>query len=163
MKKILALLGLQETATDDEAVTALNALIAERDDLKRQLEEAKAEATTAAAAADTAKTDMANERDARVGLMLDCALRDGKVSPATKPVWEARLKRDFANESVALAKACATIKTRSALPNEAFETGPAGVLARYEAMPAGEEKRKFLKENAAAIHTARQELEKPGK
>lgn len=155
MNKILALLGLPETATEDEAVTALNALIAERDDLKRKLEEAQAEASKASTDATEAKTDMANERAAHVGLLLDCAMRDGKVTPATKPVWEGRLKRDFANESIALAKACATIKTRSELPNEASEDG---VLARYEALPPGNDKRKFLKENAAAIHNARAQL-----
>jgi hypothetical protein len=155
MTKILALLGLLETATEDEAVTALNAIIAERDDLKRKQEESKAETEAANTALDSTKKDLANERDSRIGLMLDCALRDGKVTPATKPVWEGRLKRDFANESDALAKTCAGIKTKTELPNEAGASTDNSILAKYDAMPSGPDKRKFLNENADAIHKAR--------
>ena len=156
MTKILALLGLLETATEDEAVTAINAIIAERDDLKRKLEESTAVTEAANTACAIAKKDLANERDSRIGLMLDCAIRDGKVSPATKPVWEGRLKRDFANESEALAKTCAEIKTKTELPNEAAASTGSSILAKYDAMPSGPDKRKFLNANAAAIHAARQ-------
>jgi hypothetical protein len=158
MTKILALLGLLETATEDEAVNAINVIITERDDLKRKLEESSASTEAANTAAENAKKDLANERDSRIGLMLDCAIRDGKVTPATKPVWEGRLKRDFANESEALAKTCAGIKTKTALPNEASASTSGSILATYDAMPNGPDKRKFLNANAAAIHKARTAL-----
>jgi len=160
MTKILALLGLLETATEDEAVTAIQAIIAERDDLKRKQEESKAETEAANTECATAKKDLANERDSRIGLMLDCAIRDGKVTPATKPVWEGRLKRDFANESEALAKTCAGIKTKTALPNEADASTDGSILAKYEGMQTGPEKQKFLQDNATAIHAARRALNK---
>ena len=155
MNKLLALLGLLDTATEDEAVVAAQAIITERDDLKRKLQEQEAETATANTGCETAKKDLANEREAHIALTLDCAMRDGKVTPATKPVWAERLRRDFANESTALSKECANLKTKTALPNEA---GSGDILTRYEAMKPGAEKTKFLKDNAAAIHTARTAL-----
>lgn len=152
MIKLLALLGLLETATEDEAVAAVQAIITERDDLKRKLEEQKAETATANTGCESAKKDLANEREAHIALTLDCAMRDGKVTPATKPVWAERLRRDFANEAAALSKECASLKTKTALPNEA---GSGDVLTRYEAMKPGEEKAKFLNDHAEAIHKAR--------
>ena len=152
MTKLLALLGLLETATEDEAVAAAQAIITERDDLKRKLEEQKAETATANTGCETVKKDLANEREAHIALTLDCAMRDGKVTPATKPVWAERLRRDFANETAALSKECASLKTKTSLPNEA---GSGDVLTRYDAMQPGAEKAKFLNDHAEAIHMAR--------
>ena len=158
MKKLLMLLSLPETATEDEAAAALQALIDEKTALTRKVEEGAAEVAVANTAKDEAVKGLANEREARIGLLLDCGIRDGKVTPATKPVWGERLRRDFANESEALAKECAGIKTRSALPNEAGDHTPAGILAQYEGMPAGKDKDAFLRVHARAINDARVSL-----
>ena len=155
MKKLLMLLSLPETATEDEAAAALQALIDEKTALTRKVEEGAAEVSAANSAKDTAVKGLANEREARIGLLLDCGIRDGKVTPATKPVWGERLRRDFANESEALAKECAALKTRSALPNEAGDHTPTGILAKYEAMPEGKDKAAFLGVHARAINDAR--------
>ena len=155
MKKLLMLLSLPETATEDEAAAALQALIDEKTALTRKVEEGAAEVSAANSAKDTAVKGLANEREARIGLLLDCGIRDGKVTPATKPVWGDRLRRDFANESEALAKECAALKTRSALPNEAGDHTPTGILAKYEAMPEGKDKAAFLGVHARAINDAR--------
>lgn len=158
MKKLLMLLSLPETATEDEAAAALQALIDEKTALTRKVEEGAAEVSAANSAKDAAVKGLANEREERIGLLLDCGIRDGKVTPATKPVWGERLRRDFANESEALAKECAGIKTRSALPNEAGDHTPAGILAQYEGMPAGKDKDAFLRVHARVINDARVSL-----
>jgi hypothetical protein len=155
MEKILAELGLALTATEDEAVAAIQAIKVECEDCKRQLADKQTEIETSNAACGTAKKELNNERDARIDLLLDCGMRDGRVTPATKPNWKARLQQDFDNEAQALGRIQQTIKTKSELDNE---KGGADVLTRYEAMQPGADKAKFLKDNAAAIHKARTAL-----
>lgn len=155
MEKILALLGLLPTATEDEAVAAIQAIKVECEDCKRQLADKQTEIETSNAACGTAKQELNNEREARIDLLLDCGMRDGRVTPATKPNWHARLKQDFDNEAQALGRTPVTLKTKSEMDNE---RGGADILTRYEAMQPGADKRKFLKDNAAAIHTARTAL-----
>jgi hypothetical protein len=154
MTKVLTLLGLPDTATEDEAAAKLTALMEENTALRRKDEESGAQIACANEAVATARTAFANEREQLIALRLDNALADGRITPATRPVWQKRLRADFANESDMLAKECAALKTRSALPNEADATTPASLLARYEAMPAGPDKAKFLRTHAAAIHAA---------
>lgn len=155
MKKLLMLLSLPETATEDEAAAALQALQEELTALKRKGEETGAALAAANTARDEATAGFANERAARIGLTLDCAIADGRVTPATRPVWEARLRKDFANEALALGQADKALKTRSALANEAADTTPAAILGRYEAMTDGPEKRAFLRLHAQTINNAR--------
>jgi hypothetical protein len=155
MNKLLTLLGLAATATEDEAAAKLQVLLDENAALKRTGEEQAAQVACATTAAESARTALENEREARIGLLLDCAIRDGRVTPATKPVWGARLRKDFANESLELSKECVGFKTRSALPNEAGDHTPASILARYDALPAGPEKAEFLRTHAVAINAAR--------
>lgn len=159
MKKVLALLGLAETATEDEAAAALQTLIDEKIALARKVEELTAETATANAACETAKKGMANEREARIGLLLDCALAEGRATPATRPVWEGRLRKDFPNEAEALGKEPSALKTRSALPNEGPDAAP-GILAKYEAMAEGPEKDAFLRAHAPQINDARVALKR---
>jgi hypothetical protein len=157
MKKLLTLLQLPDTATEDEAAAALQALLDKAAESARKGEELAAETTAANEAAATSRKALENERGARIGLLLDCAIQDGRVTPATRPVWEGRLKKDFANEADALSQACAGMKTRSATPNEAdgAAASPAAVLARYEGMTPGPDKDAFLRANATAINDAR--------
>lgn len=67
--------------------------------------------TTLTQERDRLKTDFANERAARVTLMLDSALHDGRITPATKPEWKTRLEASFENESAALLKLTPVMKT----------------------------------------------------
>jgi hypothetical protein len=60
---------------------------------------------------ETAKTGFANERTARIGDLLGAAITSGRITAADKTDWERRLKLDFANESVALGKLAAKVKT----------------------------------------------------
>lgn len=159
MKKVLALLGLPETATEDEAAAALQALIDEKASLARKVEVLTAEAAASKSAETAAKTGLANEREARIGLLLDCAIAEGRATPATRPVWESRLRRDFANEAEALGKEPSALKTRTALPNEGPDAAP-GILAKYEAMPEGPDKDAFLRANAVKINDARVALKR---
>jgi hypothetical protein len=62
---------------------------------------------------DTAKTEFANERTARIADLLGAAIKDGRITAAEKADWERRLGTDFANESVALGKLTAKVKTAS--------------------------------------------------
>lgn len=156
MEKLLTILGLANTATEDEAAAKLTTLIEDNTALRRTGEETAAQLKLANEAADTARKDFANERDAHIALRLDCALADGRITAATRPVWDARLRKDFANESATLAKECVKIKTRSALPNAADDSTAAGILAQYEAMPKGKAKADFLKLHATEINDARQ-------
>jgi hypothetical protein len=155
MKKLLTQLGLPETATEDEASAKLQELIDARTAADRKVEELTATASTANEACATAKKEMANEREARIGLLLDCAMQEGRVTPATKPVWEGRLRKDFANEHAALGKEKPALKTRTELPNEAGDASPSGVLARYESMPEGGKKDAFFRDHVEKINDAR--------
>lgn len=156
MKKVLTLLGLAETATEDEATAKLQGLMdGHTAALTRTAEEHTAALAFANEETTKVRAEFANERDAHIGLLLDCAIRDGRVTPATKPVWAGRLRQDFANEAPALATECAKLKTRTALANTDDDSSPTGILAKYNAMPKGAQKAQFLRDNAQAINDAR--------
>jgi hypothetical protein len=48
------------------------------------------------------KTELANERKARVGLLLDYAKETGRITDAERPAWERRLNLDLVNEQAAI-------------------------------------------------------------
>jgi hypothetical protein len=56
-------------------------------------------------------TALANERKAHVTVLIDAAVREGRITEAHKPVWASRLQRDFATESTALANERGALKT----------------------------------------------------
>lgn len=106
LKKLAEALGLDpNTATPEQIVAAVSAMKAKQAEQEGvEMENGKMKA--ACAAADAAKklaceneakmkAACANERKARITLMLDNAIRDGKVTPATRSGWEAK----FANEA----------------------------------------------------------------
>lgn len=120
LKKLIELLGLSPDA-DEEAVAAAIAKGKAALDAAAGAESAKADAETAAADAKTraeaaeaeaeearkkqqeAETALANERKARIGLVLDSAIASGHITPAARAAWEKRLGEDFDAGSVALA------------------------------------------------------------
>lgn len=63
----------------------------------------------------SAKTAFANERSARIGDLLGAAITTGRITAAEKPDWERRLGNptEFANESAALGRLTAKVKTTS--------------------------------------------------
>lgn len=116
-EELCKILGLPPEATDDQIRTALKAgaqaieeIAGERTkaeaaeaDAKTKVEAAQAEANEAKGECEKAKTDLANERKAHVGILLDNAIADGRISVAGRAAWEKRLNDDFAAGKVALA------------------------------------------------------------
>ena len=105
-EELCKLLGLPPEATDDQIRTALAEAGKAKEALateKTKVEAAQAEANEAKGECDKAKTDLANERKAHVGILLDNAIADGRISVAGRAAWEKRLNDDFAAGKVALA------------------------------------------------------------
>ncbi len=99
-KSLLMLLGLPETATEEEAAAAIEKLQA---DLK--------DATDRLASTEPA---LANARKDRNDTLISAALANGQISGAEKGTWELRLANAFDAESKVLA----------ALPRKAVKTAP---------------------------------------
>ena len=105
--KLAALLGLPTEGLTEEQIVAeitklQQAAVAAADTAKAQVEAAKAETTAVQgqiAEKDkelaNAKTCFANERNARIELLLDNAIAGGNITPAGKPAWKARLEKDI--------------------------------------------------------------------
>ena len=105
-EELCKLLGLPPEATDEQIRTALAEAGKAKEALateKTKVEAAQAEANEAKGECDKAKTDLANERKAHVGILLDNAIADGRISVAGRAAWEKRLNDDFAAGKVALA------------------------------------------------------------
>lgn len=116
-EELCKILGLPPDATDDQIRTALKAGAQAIEEIAG--ERAKAEAATAdantkveAAEADKAaavnecekvKTELANEKAAHRGILLDNAIADGRISVAGRAAWEKRLSDDFKAGAIALA------------------------------------------------------------
>ena len=105
-EELIKILGLDENATDEQIMTAIKAGAQAVEELateRTKAEAAEAEKAQAETEKDEAKAELANERAARCGLLLDQAIAEGRISVAGRPAWEKRLKDDFAAGSVALA------------------------------------------------------------
>lgn len=116
-QKLIEALGLP-TDADDEAILAAVTAVRETAAAKEQAEARANEAETAKAEEEkkreAAETAVANEREARVGLMLDQAIAEARVSPAERPRWEKLLKENFEANRVALANEAPKLKTKAA-------------------------------------------------
>ena len=116
-EELIKILGLGEDATDEQIMTAIKAGAQAVEELateRTKAEAAEAEKGQAEKDRDEAKAELANERAARCGLLLDQAIAEGRISVAGRPAWEKRLKDDFAAGSVALANE-KPLKTESAV------------------------------------------------
>ena len=119
---LIALFGLVATATDDDVKKAVEAAAkrpsaeslsnaeskltaAERALAARETELALARTTltNAESARDTANTALSNERKAHRAVLVNSAIREGRVLPADQAVWVGRLDSNFEVESKALA------------------------------------------------------------
>ncbi len=140
MNKLLALLGLPETATEDEALAKVQSLID----------------ASAAADAEMKKAQAACRKAACDAFMVrhkDSIADEAKFRLAYEANPEAT-EAAFGAFRVA-APSVSRIAARDAQTPASGAADGATLLARYDAMPSGIEKRRFLRENAEAIHAAR--------
>lgn len=135
LKKLAALLGLDpETATEESCTTALNALLEAgktAKELPKEIENEKtarsiaetalANETTARTAAETratgAETSLAAERRARIDLVLDAAIRDGRITAAQRPAWANELGAAFDAKLTELANVKPSVHTDAKTKN----------------------------------------------
>lgn len=100
--KLIQALGLPETATDEDILAAIAKNKAAAADAATKQEAAEAEKAAAENECEKAKEALANERKAHVGILLDNAIADGRISVSGRAAWEKRLADDFAGGKVAL-------------------------------------------------------------
>ena len=104
--ELIKILGLGEDATDEQIMTAIKAGAQAVEELateRTKAEAAEAEKGQAEKDRDEAKAELANERAAHRGLLLDQAIAEGRISVAGRAAWDKRLTDDFAAGKVALA------------------------------------------------------------
>lgn len=119
LKAIAKLLGLPETATEEEINAAIAAALKAKTD-------AEAQAKTAGETQKVAEAALEHERKAHRGTVLDRAVADGRITLAEKPVWDARLshEKSFADE----------VKALDALPKK-LKTDPSSAKGGRGAFP----------------------------
>lgn len=110
-KFIAALLKIDPSSTEEQFKAALQKLADDNASLKAAADASQAEATQAQTDKTAAETALANERGARIDLLVGQAVADGRVTPAGKAAWEKNLKEDFGKFSVALANEKPQVKT----------------------------------------------------
>lgn len=120
--KLAALLGLPEDAGEEQIYDAIAKLKADADTAaaavdaaNTELEAAKQQTEEAKTVAEEAEKECANERAARIELLLANALSDGRITPASMPAWRANLTRSFDRFAKALANERPAVATRSLL------------------------------------------------
>lgn len=104
--ELIKILGLSEDATDEQIMTAVKAGAQAVEELATERTKAEAANEEAKAAKDECeqvKAELANEKAAHRGILLDNAIADGRISVAGRAAWEKRLSDDFKAGSVALA------------------------------------------------------------
>lgn len=129
-KQLIEKLGLPADATDEQVLAAVDLA----NEAKSRADQADADKVAAEAAKSTAETalanevsarseleikassvikDFANERKARIELILDGAIRDGKITAADRERWQGELTASFDAKVVELANAKPVIKTEA--------------------------------------------------
>ncbi len=130
----LATLGitLANEATEDQLLGAIQTIANARD---QALADAAAKATqlaTATSERDTARTELANERAARITDELGAAVQSGRIPEADRALWQKRLEISFANEAAALRALPPVIKTEGSLANSGSRRAQAGQRSTVE-------------------------------
>lgn len=125
---LLKILGLANDATDDQIAAAVKdlsvpALRTQISTLQSEVAAGKTalsnEQTARATDKAAAQTAFAAERGARIGILLDNAVRDGRVTPATRQQWNDDLVKDFDGKVTALANAPKVIATGNPITQDA--------------------------------------------
>jgi len=96
-----------------ESETKVNNQRAEINNLQTQVGNLKSENAGLQSRVSASETAFSNERKARIEQLLDQAVADGRLTPASRPEWASKLETNFANETTALSKLTATMKTRA--------------------------------------------------
>lgn len=73
----------------------------------------KAKLTETETALANERTALANERKAHATALIATAIAEGRITEASKPVWQSRLERDFVTEATALANERGAVKTNA--------------------------------------------------
>lgn len=123
---------LANEATEEQILLGITNLANARD---QALADAKSKADALAATTaerDTARTDLANERAARITDELGAAVEAGRIPEADRGLWQKRLEVGFANEVIALRKLEPTLKTRGTLANSGDRRAQAGERSTVE-------------------------------
>ena len=129
--ELIKILGLGEDATDEQIMTAIKAgaqAVKELATERTKAEAAEAEKGQAEKDRDEAKTELANERAAHRGLLLDQAIAEGRISVAGRAAWDKRLTDDFAAGKVALANE-KPLKTETAVTTAPGKQNPVDLVA----------------------------------
>jgi len=124
-------LGLPPEATEDQVMTAIKAGAQAVEELateRTKAEAAEAEKGQAENERDEAKAELANERAAHRGLLLDQAIAEGRISVAGRAAWDKRLADDFAAGRAALANE-RPLKTESAVKAAPGRTATVDLVA----------------------------------
>lgn len=103
LEQIKKELGLPPEATLEQIIAEITKIKTATADSATQVEAANAETEEAKKEEEETKVKLENERTARVGLLIDNAIADGRISVAAKPAWVKRLKQDVVAGSLALA------------------------------------------------------------
>jgi hypothetical protein len=129
LTKLIQLLKLPAGATEQDVAAAITKLQTDCADCATQTEAAKAEAAEKEMELANSKKACANERAARIGLLLDNAIADGRITPSGRAAWEKRLAEDIGSGSIALANE--HIKTESAVKGIGHRAsdGKPGIIA----------------------------------
>ena len=151
MNELIAFLKLDPASTPADVLAAVKKLSEDNTALKGAADAAKAEATTATTEKGAAEVACANERKARIDLLLSNALADGRVTPAGKPAWEKNLTEKFDEFAPALANEKPVMKTESKTagrkPGAAEQTVQGTIVALVN-----EAKGKGMSHDAAYAH-----------
>ena len=130
-EELIKILGLDENATDEQIMTAIKAGALAVEELateRTKAEAAEAEKAQATQEKDEAKAELANERAAHRGLLLDQAIAEGRISVAGRAAWDKRLTDDFDAGKVALANE-KPLKTASAVTQTPGEQSKVDLVA----------------------------------
>ena len=126
------------TKLQQAAVASADAAKAATDDATAKIAAANAEAAAQKQAAEQAEQKFANERNARIELMLDNAIAAGNITPAGKVAWKERLEKDIEAGAVALANERAVKTTQTVSGTEVAKHAKGKTLLDFanEAMAA---------------------------
>ncbi|MDD3584187.1 MAG: phage protease [Kiritimatiellae bacterium] len=141
IKAIAKLLGLPETATEEEVNAAVAAALKAKEDAEAQAKKAQDEAKKAGDALEAAETALEHERKARRSAILDRAVEDGRITAAERDTWEARLAHEK--------RFAAELKALNALPAK-LKTAPSAKGARRGALPGRDQVLALAHEKMAA-------------
>jgi len=106
-KAIAKLLGLPDTATEEEIMGAVEAAL-------KAKAEAEAGAAAEKAAAEQAAKELEHERKANRGAILDQAVKDGRITAAERGVWDGRIAHEANRATELAALAALPVKVKAA-------------------------------------------------